>query len=481
MQTLVSKVFRRLSLPIVVLLLAIPALGQTGAARPTPMLGAGTPATWLFIFKLNAAIFPSDATAPRDCAFGGTAQPYPAFSQRFVWASDASAQLQDGAGLVGTGASDPLGATFGEIYNGGFHFVVWNDQFYQHPAIAGCTDSCSSPWGHSKGIVAWNEAGEGVLLQVTTPSWPAAGGAANPRTGDGNTLGCVADNDVKVSQDFFSLKLSEPDLENVLDALANASVVTDVSNPQLVNNGGPAAIQKRVSALGRKSSSQAVLKFTLSTGVGLISKPSALPVPAWQLVSAELGGVDLRVATWWTSPAIPSTTSGAPPVCWSAGLIKPGAVQIATSGKWAGKVMSLKGGPATDGNHAKIGVTTAAGSSLTIFGDMNQQGALSGRCSSSQNGRGGLFFVVNSAPLHDSVAAMITGDSASSSGPMASVLSANPAADFVASARALKPTAVKRHAQGKKIKRCWRAKTMTGRAAHVVCHRRSAAAHLKKR
>ena len=477
MQKLVSKVFQCLSLPIVALLLAVPATGQTGASAPTPLLSAGTPAAWLFIFKLNAAIFPSDANAPRDCAFGGAAQPYPAFSQRFVWASDASAQLQDGSGLVGTSANDPLGATFGQIYNGGFHFVVWNDQFYQHPTIAGCTDSCSSPWGHSKGIVAWNEAGEGVLLQVTTPSWPAAGGSANPRTGDGNTLGCVADNDVKVSQDFFSLKLSEPDLEKVLDALANASVVTDVANPQLVNNGGPPAIRQRVSALGQKSPSKAVLKFTLSTGVGLISKPSGLPVPPWQLVSAELGGVDLRVATWWTSPAIPSTTSAAPPACWSAGLIKPGAVQNATSGSWAGKVMSLKGGPATDGNHAKIGVTTAAGSSLTIFGDMNQQGALSGRCTSSQNGRGGLFFVVNSAPLHDSVAAMITGDSAPSAGPMPSVLRSTPPTSLVKSARPPKPTAVKRHSQGKNIKRCLRRKAVIGRGVHVVCHRRFAGGH----
>jgi len=128
MQTLVSKIIRRLSMPIMALLVAAPALGQTGTSSPTPMLSAGTPATWLFVFKLNAAIFPSDASAPRDCAFGGAPQPYPAFGQRFVWASDASAPLQDGTGLAGTSANDPLGATFGQIYNGGFHFVVWNDQ-----------------------------------------------------------------------------------------------------------------------------------------------------------------------------------------------------------------------------------------------------------------------------------------------------------------------------------------------------------------
>lgn len=43
---------------------------------------------------------------------------------------------------------------------------------------------------------------------------------------------------------------------------------------------------------------------------------------------------------------------------------------------------------------------------------MNQQGALSGKCASSQNGRGGLFFIVENQALHDSVGALIDGDSA---------------------------------------------------------------------
>jgi len=50
-----------------------------------------------------------------------------------------------------------------------------------------------------------------------------------------------------------------------------------------------------------------------------------------------------------------------------------------------------------------------------IFGDMNQQGTLSGRCNSSQNGRGGLFFVVKDTALFDSVTRLIQGESAPSS------------------------------------------------------------------
>jgi hypothetical protein len=49
--------------------------------------------------------------------------------------------------------------------------------------------------------------------------------------------------------------------------------------------------------------------------------------------------------------------------------------------------------------------------SYAIFGDMNQQGSLT-TCTSSQDARGGLFFVVDNAQLHDSVRDLIQGDSA---------------------------------------------------------------------
>jgi len=64
-------------------------------------------------------------------------------------------------------------------------------------------------------------------------------------------------------------------------------------------------------------------------------------------------------------------------------------------------------------NHAKIGVSTSGAHHFAIFGDMNQQGSLSGpNCKSSQNGRGGLFYVVDNESLSDSVAAVINGKTA---------------------------------------------------------------------
>lgn len=337
----------------------------------------------------------------------------PLNSQQYAYASSKSPALTKGGGCVGTTQTDPLGATFDEIYNNTFYYVIWNDQFYKDPDINGCGTSCSSPWGHSKGMLAWNDAGEGLVLQVTTPSWPAAGSSVSPRYSDGNTLGCINDNNIKISQHFFALKLTHSDVIKVLESLQNASVVTDVSNPQIVRNGGPSDVQTLVNKLGVKSKSKTMTKETLSSGVDVISKPSGLNVPPWQLVSAVLGKIPLRVATWWASPQIPSTTATTKVACWNSGLRKPARVQIAISGQWDGTVIGLKGGPSPDANHAKIGVSLSKKNPVAIFGDLNQQGSLSGpNCGSSQNGRGGLFYVVTDSKLFDGVTQLIKGATA---------------------------------------------------------------------
>lgn len=391
----------------------------TGEA-PTPLLEKGHPVDWWFVFKFNAKSFPGCGGSDNEqqaCSFGGDVQHYTT-GQQFVYASSEAQNLKKGDGCVGGTTTDPLGATFDEVYNGDLYYVIWNDQFYDDPPIAGCSESCGGPWGHSKGILVWNETGEGFVLQVTTPSWPAAGSKQFPRKSDGNTLGCVKDDDVKVSQHFFSLKLTESDVIEVLKALKNASVVTDPKNHQIVNNGGPADVQNLVTGLGTKSHSTSIIKVQLSSGVGLISKPSALHVPPWQMVSAELGGVSLRTATWWASPKIYSTTASTTIACWDDNLGKPGAVAVATSGQWDGIGFGLKGGPGPDFNHAKIGVSTAGVNHFAIFGDMNQQGTLSGtNCASSQNGRGGLFYVIDNKVLSDGISNLIEGETASTDAP----------------------------------------------------------------
>ncbi len=77
------------------------------------------------------------------------------------------------------------------------------------------------------------------------------------------------------------------------------------------------------------------------------------------------------------------------------------------------------------GNHAKFGVSTSPRTSLSIFGDMNQQGALcpgysrsDQTCSSSQNGRGGMFYVLDDETLWQSVTALLAGESAPTTRPV---------------------------------------------------------------
>src|SRR4029453_10785624 len=124
------------------------------ASSPSPMIDQEHRAKWVFAYKFNAASFPTTATLA-SCMFGGTPKTYPS-SQHYVLADFAHSSLRDGPELIGTSTLDPVGATFAKIYAAGLNFVVWNDQFYRHPQISGCGESCGGPWGHSKGVVAWD-------------------------------------------------------------------------------------------------------------------------------------------------------------------------------------------------------------------------------------------------------------------------------------------------------------------------------------
>jgi len=383
------------------------ALAAPPPDRPTPLLKKGQPVDWWFVFKFNASAMPGcDGSAQRACAFGGTLHSGIPFSQQFAFASSDDAKLQQGGGCVGESTADPLGATFEEVYDGDLFYAVWNDQFGGDP-IASKAGSA----GHSKGLLAWDKDGNGIVLQVSTPSWPASGNSKNPRKTDGNTLGCTTDNNILVSQHFFSLKLNKHDVVAVLNALVNSSVVSDPTKLELVKNGGPEDIQALVMSLGKASKSKAATLVKLSSGVELISKPSGLHVPPWQMVSALLGGEALRAATWWMAPKIPSTKGGTLPGCWDASLGRPGAVDVATTGTWENKSIGLQAGANPHGNHAKIGVSTGT-HTYAIFGDMNQQGSLDTNCGSSQNGRGGMFYVVDNEALFNGVRDLIKGDTA---------------------------------------------------------------------
>ncbi len=414
---------------------------KTKLPAPTPLAGPNQPVDWMFAYKFNDGSFPGwdDGQIPTYGSpgiFGGTTDDYKeGMSQQYVFATSAKPTLVKGKGPIGATFTDPLGATFAQVYNcPGYFYVLWNDQFYGNPI-----DTKGSPAGHSKGMAAWNEDGEGFVLQVSTPSWPASGCHTFSRNSqktiddvknkvkvkgklvelDYNTLGCIDDDDVEVAQHFFCLKLTKSDLANVLKGLINASVVTDTSVKAICNNGGPAVIQDLVKQMGKTSKSTAVFTATLSSGVQLISKPSSLPVPPWQMVSAQLKGLSLRVVSWWASPPIYTTKAGDLPGCWDASLGTPGDVDIALTGSWNGVTIDLLGDNGKSSNHAKIGISKVASKPISIFGDENQQGAISPKadsdtqtCSSSQNGRGGTFYVVNNAGLFKSLTKLFAGRTA---------------------------------------------------------------------
>lgn len=142
-------------------------------------------------------------------------------------------------------------------------------------------------------------------------------------------------------------------------------------------------------------------------------------LPPWQLVSGKLDGLPLRAATCWATPMNYSTTAATVIEHWPTSITKPGPVAIALSGTWEGKSIGLKGGDIPDGNHAKIGVSTDMGKPMIVVADLNQQGALrtgyehAGQLmTSSQNGRGGTFYVLENQKLFESMTDLPTGDTA---------------------------------------------------------------------
>ena len=257
-------------------------------------------------------------------------------------------------------------------------------------------------------------------MQVSTPSWPGSGTSSIKRKA-GNTLGCISsNNNLLASQHFFALKLNKSDLVKVLNALKSAGVVTDPTKLQIVRNGGPADVQALVKELGKRPAKLKIdsktpkdalfTKEELSSHVVLIAKTSNLTAPPWQMVSAILDGPAELAATWWTTPRIYSTSKSSKVNCLGPLLEnKEGPVNIALTGTWNEKEIKL----AAPSNHAKIGVSTSGGHHYVIFGDLNQQGALSRPdCGKSQNGRGGLFFVLDNEALADSVTSLIDRDKA---------------------------------------------------------------------
>jgi hypothetical protein len=104
---------------------------------PSPLTAEGHPVDWWFVFKFNSASFPGCAgSATPTCPFGGSVQHFSSSSQQYAFASSESKTLHAGNGCLGNTMTDPVGATFDEIYNGTLNYVVWNRSIKTLPCAA---------------------------------------------------------------------------------------------------------------------------------------------------------------------------------------------------------------------------------------------------------------------------------------------------------------------------------------------------------
>src|SRR5882757_6164118 len=130
-------------------LLLLAAAGPAlSAGAPAPLLTkGGAPVDWWFAFKFNSSKTFAGCVSPRKegasedegerkCPFGGKVQTKSGFGQQFAFASSKGHTRQAGKGCAATTETDPIGATFEQVYNGSFHYVIWNDQFYRDPKIS---------------------------------------------------------------------------------------------------------------------------------------------------------------------------------------------------------------------------------------------------------------------------------------------------------------------------------------------------------
>ena len=437
------KSFNLFRCALAVAVVAICLGGVAIAQPPVPLDAAGRAADWWFVFKGNAQKFPGCKTdAARKCQFGGSKIQGKPWGTQYGFAKAGDTVLAEGPDCLGDSPGDPLSRTFAEIYNGAAHYVIWNDQFHNDPQ-----PDRNVPWGHSKGFIAWDRNGDGFVVQGTTPGWPIAGRPNLDKGKGGNTLGCTFGDDVEYSQDFFAVRLSKADLLIVIEAMGVASVVTDPNDLQLVDTGvTPEAIRNqskpanvsdaewevanKVAMLNVVSKAATVYKAALSVRSGVITviaKPPAVVAPPWQIVSAELGAIDLRVANWsGPAPSIGSKTSSPMITCWDKSLpAHYGTVEIAATGRLFGQVVGLDAPGAADvgtdasgqplhlegpdHNHAKFAISKTG--NISIFGDMNQQGLASyvkdqSECGVHQDARGGMFFVLDDANMHKVLASV---------------------------------------------------------------------------
>ena len=270
-------------------------------------------------------------------------------------------------------------------------------------------------------MLAWNETARASSCRCRRRRGPAP--AASVSRKSGNTLGCVkTNNNLVASQHFFALKLNKEDLLEGAAGDAKRERRHRSDNRQIAQNGGPPEIRDAAEELGKKPHEKLrhkkpddlkIIQTQLTADVMLISKPSNAERAA---LADGVGAARrrLRAHRHMVGLAADLLDQEVDQDRLLGGHVEvrqksPGDVIIAKNGTFGGRPLGLIGGQ----NHAKVGVVTSGRTSFSIFGDLNQQGTINpvkGKCDASQNGRGGMFFVVKNDELFKTLSDMLEGE-----------------------------------------------------------------------
>ncbi|MFA6035188.1 MAG: deoxyribonuclease II family protein [Myxococcota bacterium] len=347
-----------------------------------PLDGNGKPVDWWFLLKLpqGATSLCSGTTSP-GCQYwqapraGGVCYLY-------ADSNNPSLQLYSSPKLGFdnlVGPNNPVTRTLNQIT--GKSFIIWNDQGSKTSKPNKYPDK-GAPIAHSKGAAAFGVA-SGFVMNASTPNFP------DP---DLYTLGCQQDDNVEVSQHFFCFSLKKDGMTSWAQSIANAQLSV------IANNNWTGIFAD--TTVGGHSTTQ-TLQTLGNVPIQLIVKGSKDFFIPWDYVTNTIGS-SVNALTWYASPTTPPIPQGFKSSC----LYKTPAnynIDIVTSLTTPDGTYSWCGQGEANGsyNHAKLGVGS---SPLVIAGSMNMQGDITvAGCESSQMGRGGDFYGLQSEELFDSL------------------------------------------------------------------------------
>nr|AIG56182.1 secreted protein [Achlya hypogyna] len=283
--------------------------------------GDGRPVAWWFVLKLPAQVRSATGTfmpTPCDCAPPACAspeEPLRAHGLCYLYADANNPVLRHfrdvGYDCLGQGGRDPVSQTLRQKQTA-THWGYFNDQlnglaFMQQKSLV-CGGS-SSFNAHSKGMVAFEAATGGFVLQTSTPNFP------DPSSPAFVPLGCQADNNVEYAQHLFAMSLDAAELltlatgwqsarlcsanhyHTLHDLLVSPSLANASSSlPPVAQAVARALVEERLTPSA--SSQKTVVTKGSPVAVSGLFKSHRAQVPPWAMAASAYAS-DVSVASWW--------------------------------------------------------------------------------------------------------------------------------------------------------------------------------------